>query len=98
MEFSYQNSSFHNISLCISKTRFLINLVNIFIDSNKNNLKFNENGNQKNDILLKGIIKIHTETCLKENCPLTKFMKNDGNYNIQKQCLLNYMTIFFNNE
>jgi hypothetical protein len=97
MEFSYQNSSFHNISLCISKTRFLINLVNIFIDSNKNNLKFNENGNQKNDILLKGIIKIHTETCLKENCPLTKFMKNDGNYNIQKQCLLNYMTIFFNN-
>jgi hypothetical protein len=60
-------------------------------------LKYNENGTQKNDILLKGLIKIHTESCLKEECPLTKFMKNDGNYNIQKQCLLNYMTIFFNN-
>ena len=82
-EFNYQNSSINNASSCISKTRFLIKLVNNFIDSNKNNIKNNERVNQKNDIVLKGIIKIHTESCLKEDCPLTKFMKYKGNYIIQ---------------
>ena len=40
--------------------------------------------------------KIHTKRCLDEECPLKKFIKNDGNFNIQKQCLLNYMTTYFN--
>ena len=96
-KFNYTNSSFNNVNSCIEKTRFLIRLINSFIDDNKNNLKFNEKGDQKNDILLKGFVKMHTETCLKEECPLTKFLKNEGNFNIQKQCLLNYMTIYFNN-
>ena len=96
-EFDYTNSSFNNISTCIGKTRFLIHLINSYLDENKNNGKFNENVNMKNDILLKGLVKLHTETCLKEDCPLTKFIKNDGNFNVQKQCLLNYMSIFFNN-
>ena len=96
-EFNYKQSSFNNISSCISKTRFLTILINSFINDNRNNLKYNEKGNQKNDILLKGVIKIHTETCLREDCPLTKFINNDGNFNVQKQCLLNYMSIFFNN-
>ena len=95
IEFNYKQSSFNNISSCISKTRFLIILINSFINDNRNNLKYNEKGNQKNDILLKGIIKIHTETCLREDCPLTKFINNDGNFNVQKQCLLNYMSIYF---
>ena len=96
-DFNYKNSSFNNINNCISKTRFLIILINSFINDNKNHLKYNEKGNQKNDILLKGVITIHTETCLREDCPLTKFINNDGNFNVQKQCLLNYMSIFFNN-
>ena len=96
-EFNYTNSSFNNINTCLTKTRFLINLINSYLDENKNSLKFNENINRKNDILLKGFIKLHTETCLREDCPLTKFIKNDGNYNVQKQCLLNYMSIFFTN-
>ena len=95
--FNYQNSSFNNINSCLIKTRFLINIIDSFIEEHKNNIKYNENVNQKNDIILKGIIEIHTEICLKEDCPLTKFKKNIGNYNIQKQCLLNYMSHFFNN-
>ena len=95
--FNYYNSSFNNINSCLTKTRFLINLIDSFIEDHKKNIKYNENINQKNDILLKGIIQIHTKTCLREDCPLTKFKKNNGNYNIQKQCLLNYMTILFNN-
>jgi len=59
----------------------------------RQNVKYNEASNQRNDILLKGFIKIHTEVCLKEDCPLTKFIKNNGNFNAQKQSLLSYMTI-----
>ena len=96
-KFSYRMSGFKNITSCLVRVRFLINLINSFIEEHKNNLRYNENINLKNDILLKGLIQIHTESCLKEDCPLTKFIKNNGNFNIQKQCLLNYMTIFFNN-
>ena len=96
-KFNYQNSSFNNINSCLTKVRFLTNLINSFIEDNKINSKYNENTNQKNDILLRGFIQVHTETCLKEDCPLTKFIKNIGNFNVQKQCLLNYMTFFFDN-
>ena len=66
-----------------------------FIEGGKN-IRFGiENGNQKEDILLKGVIKLHAIKCIKENCPLIKFIQNPGNYNVQKQCLLNYMTIYF---
>ena len=98
-KFDYNNtSSLNNINSCLSRVTFLMQLINSFFDEQKNNFnfKYGEKGNQKNDILLRGFIQIHTETCLKEDCPLTKFINNNGNYNIQKQCLLNYMTIFFN--
>ena len=81
----------------MAKTRILIRLIDSFIEGSKNIRFGNEGSNQKNDILLKGIIKIHTIACVREDCPLTKFIKNPGNYNVQKQCLLNYMTVYFNN-
>jgi len=95
--FNYNNYKFNNINSCLSQTSFLIKLINSFIDdNNNNNLKYKENTNSKSDILLKGFIKIHSEKCLKEDCPLTKFIKNKGNFLVQKQCLLNYMTNYFN--
>ena len=30
-------------------------------------------------------MKMHTKTCLKEECPLTKFIQNKGNYNMVQQ-------------
>jgi len=95
-KFSYNSYGFKNIDSCLSKTRFLVKIITTFIDDHKSNVKYNEASNQRNDILLKGFIKLHTQNCLKEECPLTKFIKNKGNFNIQKQCLLNYMTIYFN--
>ena len=92
--FNFKNSSLHSIKACLSKIRMLINLVNSFLEKNNYNLKYVEYGNKK-DILLKGLIKIHTERCLDEECPLKKFLTNEKNFNIQKQCLLNYMTKFF---
>ena len=94
--FDYNTSSFTNINEYLNKTRLLIKLIDSFIEGSKNIRFGNEGSNQKNDILLKGIIKIHTLDCIREDCPLTKFIQNPGNYNIQKQCLLNYMTLYFN--
>ena len=94
--FNYTNHKFNNINSCLSQTLFLIKLIDSFIDNNNNNIKYKENTNSKSDILLKGFIKIHSEKCLKEDCPLTKFIKNEGNFIVQKQCLLNYMSIYFN--
>ena len=95
-KFNYNSYSFKNIETCLSKTKFLIKIITKYINDHKNNVKYNEASNQRNDILLKGFINLHSEICLREDCPLTKFIKNKGNFKVQKQCLLNYMTIFFN--
>ena len=96
LNFDYSTSGFTNLNEYLVKTRLLIKLIDSFIEGSKN-IRFGADGsNQKNDILLKGIIKIHTSECLREECPLTKFIQNPGNYNVQKQCLLNYMTVYFN--
>ena len=93
--FDYNTSTFKNLKEYLEKTRILIKLVTSFIEGSKN-IRFDiEGDNQKEDILLKGLIKIHTMSCIREECPLTKFIQNPGNHNIQKQCLLNYMTIYF---
>ena len=93
----FTNNTNNDINTCLSKIKILIILVKSFIEEKKSRTKLEENFNQKNEILLKGIIQIHTENCLKQECPLTQFIKNEGNFITQKQCLLNYMTIFFNN-
>ena len=94
--FDYTTSGFTTLKEFLDKTRLLIQLIDSFIEGSKNIRFGNEGSNQKTDILLKGIIKIHTLTCIREDCPLTKFVQNPGNYNVQKQCLLNYMTVYFN--
>ena len=94
---SYNFSNFKNPKEYLDKTRVLIKLITSFIKDSKN-VRFGvESGNQKEDIILKGIIRIHSLKCIREDCPLTKFIQNPGNYNIQKQCLLNYMIIYFEN-
>ena len=92
----YNIMNYNNTKEYLVKVRNLIKLVTSFIKNSKNTRFGAEVINQKEDILLKGIIKIHSLECIKEDCPLTKFMENNGNYNIQKQCILNYMTIYFN--
>ena len=94
--FDYNTGNFSSLDEYLEKTRILIRLITSFIEGSKNIRFGTEGDNQKEDTLLKGIIKIHTLSCVREECPLTKFIQNPGNYNIQKQCLLNYMTIYFN--
>ena len=83
-----------NINDYIKKVKVNIRLINSFFDMNKSGR--NENEDQRNIILLRGNIKAHNYICTDKDCPLTKFMNNEGNFNVQKQCLLNYMNIVFN--
>ena len=78
----------------INKAKINMRLVNSFIEMNKHIR--NEKENQRDIILLRGNIKIHSKRCLEKDCPLTKFVNNERNFNVQKQCLLNYMNCFFN--
>ena len=78
----------------IIKVKVSIRLINSFFESNK--IGRNENEVRRNIILLRGNIKAHNYICTDKDCPLTKFMNNEGNFNVQKQCLLNYMNIIFN--
>ena len=90
------SSNNKNINDCLTSINILEDLIQSFIDEHKSSTKYDENYNPKNNIMLKGIIQIHTTFCLKEDCPLTNFIRNEGNFGSQKQCLLNYMTTFFN--
>ena len=85
-----------NVNEYIKKAKLNIKLIGSFLERNKNFQIGNENEDQRNIILLRGNIKIHNVICCNKDCPLTKFINNEGNFNIQKQCLLNYINIFFN--
>jgi len=86
----------NNLNEYIKKIRSNCKLIDSFIDRNKNGRNDNEDEGQRNIILLKGNIRMHNIICSDKDCPLKKFMNNEGNFNVQKQCLLNYMNIFFN--
>ena len=80
----------------IQKAQNNISLINSFIKINRNMRNGNENIEQKNIILLKGNIEFHNMVCNDSDCPLNKFLISEGNFNAQRQCLLNYMNHFFN--
>ena len=93
IDYTLENNG--NLNEYLKKTKSLLKLITSFIEGSKV-IRFGvESENQKEDTILKGIIKIHTLKCLKEECPLTKFIQKLGNYNAQKQCLINYMNIYF---
>ena len=94
-DFKYTSANFNNIKDYMEKTRFMVKLVEAYIDNGKGLRYGSELVNQKNDILLKGLIMQHEEQCIDDDCPLKKFIDNSGNYNVQKLCLLNHMNNHF---
>ena len=85
-EKDFERMKFHgtikNINDYINKAKINIKLINSFIDSNQNMRNGNEV--QRNIIIIRGAIKIHNSICTDKDCPLTKFVNNEGNFNIQK--------------
>ena len=94
VNYAYLAGNTINLKDLLKRAKFNIKLINSFIEKNKNNR--NENEGKRNIVLLKGNIKVHSLNCVNKDCPLKKFTINEGNFNFQKQCLLNYMNNFFN--
>ena len=89
-------SNFTDAYDIVQKVRYLKVLIDSFLANNKNSKSGKSDGTKKNEILLKGYIMIHEQTCTDEDCPLKKFMENPGQYMVQKNTLLHYMSIVFN--
>jgi hypothetical protein len=75
---------------------YLKSLIESFLLNDKNSKSLQTNKLIRNDTLLKGYILHHEEYCIKENCPLKKYLANPDDFNIQKMSLLHYMNIIFN--
>ena len=90
------NIQFNNANSFLTNIKLLMKLINSFVKEHASNINYHENSYSKDIIILKGIIELHITTCIREDCPLTKFVKNEGNFNIQKQALLSHMTFLFN--
>ena len=90
------SSNIRSLNDFIKKAKFNIKMINSFIERNLNIRSGNEDEERRYLVLLKGNVKNHNRLCTSKDCPLTKFLINDGNFNVQKQCLLNYMNVFFN--
>lgn len=81
----------------LKKINFLKSLIESFLLNDKNSSKSNRTNNViRNDTYLKGYILLHEETCIRENCPLKKYLTNSDDFNIQKMSLLHFMNIIFN--
>ena len=98
-EFSEGKNNFKNEDEFLMRVNFLKNLIDDFITRNSSikNGTTNFNSLKQKEILLRGQIAIHEESCTDEECPLKKFLENQGNFQIQRTSLLHYMNILFNN-
>ena len=93
---SYLSVNRYNVNEYIKKAKYNIKIIDSFLERHTNGRNENEEERERNIIILRGNIKLHNKICTNKDCPLTKFNNNEGNFNIQKQCLLNYINIFFN--
>ena len=92
----YLSGNNESLNEYIMKAKFNMKLIDSFLERNRNMRVGNETEGQRNLILLKGNIKFHNLVCTDKECPLKRFLLNEGNFNAQRQCLLNYMNMFFN--
>ena len=92
----YFSGNMRSIKDYIRKAKFNMNLIDYFIERNRNIRIGNENEGQRSLILLKGNVRLHNIVCTEKECSLKRFLHNEGNFNIQRQCLLNHMNNFFN--
>ena len=96
-EFCEGKSNFKNVSEFLMRVNYLKVLIDAFISKNMSNKGGSSFNNlRKKEILLRGQIAIHEESCTNEECPLKKFLENQGNFQVQKTSLLHYMNILFN--
>ena len=93
--FMIASANFNDVNEYLIKIKYMIKLIDSYLNKGKSGKVSKSNICKKNEILLKGIIAIHEENCLNEECPLKKFLEFGANYSSQKTCLLHYMNNLF---
>lgn len=90
------NTNFTDANEILDKLKYFKQLIESFLSRNKSSKSMKSNNMKKNEILLKGYVTIHEESCINDECPLKKFLENSGNFNVQKIALLHYINSMFN--
>ena len=89
-------TNFKNEDEFLNRINYFKQLVDDFIYSNKNRKRNNDyNSYKRNEIVIRGQIQLHEENCLDEECPLKKFLENQGNFSVQRTSLLQYANILY---
>ena len=96
-EFCEGKSNFKNETEFLMRANFLKVLIDDYIEKNMSVRTGTNTFNslKQKEILLRGQIEIHEETCTNEECPLKKFLENQGNFQVQRTSLLHYMNILY---
>ena len=89
-------TNFKNEDEFLNRINYFKLLIDDFIQQNRNRIKDNDYNNYKrNEIVIRGQISLHEENCLDEECPLKKFLENQGNFSVQRTSLLQYANILY---
>lgn len=95
--YSINNKTFSSEKELLKKINFVKSLIDSHIEYSKGAKNLTKSSKIiRSETYLKGFILIHEETCVKENCPLKKFLNNPDDFNIQKMSLLHFMDTIYN--
>ena len=89
-------TNFKNEDEFLNRINYFKQLIDDFISQNRARIKNNDYNNYKRkEIVIRGQISLHEENCLDEECPLKKFLENQGNFPVQRTSLLQYANILY---
>ena len=89
-------TNFKNEDEFLNRINYFKQLIDDFIQQNRTRIKNNDYNNYKRkEIVIRGQISLHEENCLDEECPLKKFLENQGNFPVQRTSLLQYANILY---
>ena len=89
-------TNFKNEDEFLNRINYFKLIVDDFIEQNRTRIKNNDyNIYKRNEIVIRGQISLHEENCLDEECPLKKFLENQGNFSVQRTSLMQYANILY---
>ena len=89
-------TNFKNEEEFLNRINYFKQLIDDFIYFNRNRKRNNDyNSYKRKEIVIRGQIQLHEENCLDEECPLKKFLENQGNFSVQRTSLLQYANILY---
>jgi hypothetical protein len=78
MNFMLKKSNFNDSEGFLKKLKYIQDLIDSFLNKTKKQKSNKINSLKKNEIILKGYISNHEETCFNADCPLKKFLENSS--------------------